>query len=48
VRELYRDDISGRIVVHGASLEILIPVDSGLIFRFAGSVLVSGREQLLL
>ena len=25
-----------------------IPIDSGLIFPFAGSVLVSGREQLLL
>jgi hypothetical protein len=26
----------------------LIPLDSGLIFPFAGSVLVSGRQQLLL
>jgi hypothetical protein len=25
-----------------------IPIDSGSIFPFAGSVLVSGREQLLL
>ena len=25
-----------------------IPIDSGLIFSFAGSVLVYGREQLLL
>jgi hypothetical protein len=25
-----------------------IPIDSGLIFPFAGSVLVYGREQLLL
>jgi hypothetical protein len=25
-----------------------IPIDSGLIFPFAGSVLVCGREQLLL
>jgi hypothetical protein len=29
-------------------LQVLIPLDSGLIFLFAGSVLVCGREQLLL
>jgi hypothetical protein len=26
----------------------IIPIDSGLIFSFASSVLVSGREQMLL
>jgi hypothetical protein len=29
-------------------LSLTIPIDSGLIFPFVGSVLVYGREQLLL
>jgi hypothetical protein len=40
-------DKSGCRVYKGAGIEG-IPIDSGLIFPFAGSVLVSGREQLLL